>query len=86
MRLLADENLNNHIYRSLSLQRPGLNIVRVQDVGLSGKPDPEILKWAVDENRILITHDVLTIPPLAMEWMNENCPIPGIFLVERLAK
>ncbi|WP_373549539.1 DUF5615 family PIN-like protein [Haliscomenobacter sp.] len=86
MRFLADENLNNHIYRSLLLQRPRLDIVRVQDVGLSGKPDPEVLKWAVTENRILITHDGLTIPPLALEWMNENRPIPGIFLVERLVK
>ena len=56
--------------------------MRVQDVGFSGKPDPEVLKWAVIENRILITHDVCTIPPLALEWMNENRPILGIFLVE----
>ena len=83
MRFLADENLNNHIYRSLLLQRPGLDIVRVQDVGLSGKSDPDVLKWAVAEKRILITHDVRTIPPLALEWMNENRPIPGIFLVEQ---
>jgi hypothetical protein len=34
MRFLADENLNNHIYRSLLLQRPDLDMVRVQDVGL----------------------------------------------------
>lgn len=83
MRFLADENLNNHIYRSLLLQRPGLDIVRVQDVGLSGKPDPEVLNWAVLEKRILITHDVRTIPPLALEWINENRTIPGIFLVEQ---
>lgn len=74
-------NGNNHIYRSLLVQRPRLDIVRVQDVGLSGKSDPEVLKWAVAENRILITHDVHTIPPLALEWVNENSPIPGIFLV-----
>ena len=77
IRLLADGNLNNHIYRSLLLQRPGLDIVRVQDLGLSGKPDPEVLRWAVDENRILITHDVRTIPLLALEWMNENSPVLG---------
>lgn len=59
MRLLADENLNNHIFRSLLLQRPGLDIVRVQDVGLSGKSDPELLAWAIAKNRTLITQDVL---------------------------
>lgn len=85
MRLLADENLNNHIYRSLLLQRPNLDIVRIQDIGLSGKADPEVLAWALAENRILLTHDVRTIPALALEWLNDNCPIPGIFLINQTA-
>lgn len=85
MRLLADENLNNHIYRSLLLQRPDQDIVRVQDVGLYSKSDPEVLAWALSENRILITHDVRTIPALAFEWLSNNQPIPGIFLVEQFA-
>jgi hypothetical protein len=85
MRFLADENLNNHIYRSLLLQRPDLDIVRVQDVGLSGKPDPDIMKWALSEGRILITHDLRTIPALAFEWLGVNLIIPGIFLVEQSA-
>jgi predicted nuclease of predicted toxin-antitoxin system len=62
MRLLADENLNNHIFRSLLLQRPGLDIVRVQDVGLSGKSDPEVLAWAITKNRTIITQDILLRP------------------------
>ncbi len=78
MRFLADENLNNHIYRSLLLQRPDLDMVRVQDVGLYGKSDPEVLAWALLENRILITHDVRTIPALALEWL--DAPI-GTFQV-----
>ncbi len=83
MRLLTDENLNNHIYRSLLLQRPKLNILRVQDVGLSGKSDPEVLTWALVENRILLTHDVHTIPAIALGWLNNNHVIPGIFLIEQ---
>lgn len=85
MRLLADENLNNHIYRSLLLQRPDQDIVRVQDVGLYGKSDPEVLAWALSEKRILITHDVRTIPALAMEWLSDNRAIPGILLIEQSA-
>ncbi len=83
MRLLTDENLNNHIYRSLLLQRSNLNIVRVQDVGLSGKSDPEVLTWALNENRILLTHDVRTIPAIALDWLSNNQAIPGIFLIEQ---
>lgn len=83
MRLLTDENLNNHIYRSLLLQRPNLDVLRVQDVGLSGKPDHEVLTWAVTENRILLTHDVRTIPAIAFGWLNNSHTIPGIFLIEQ---
>ncbi|HRI61611.1 MAG TPA: DUF5615 family PIN-like protein [Saprospiraceae bacterium] len=43
MRFLTDGNFNNHIFRGLLLQKPNLDIVRVQDVGLSGKDDPEVL-------------------------------------------
>ncbi len=85
MRFLADENLNNHIYRSLLLQRPDLDMVRVQDVGLYGRSDPEVLAWALLENRILITHDVRTIPALALEWLDANRNIPGILLAEQSA-
>ncbi|HMN89558.1 MAG TPA: DUF5615 family PIN-like protein [Saprospiraceae bacterium] len=85
MRFLADENLNNHIYRSLLLQRQDLDIVRVQDVGLYGKSDSEVLTWALLENRILITHDVRTIPALALEWLDDNRTIPGILLAEQSA-
>jgi hypothetical protein len=44
LRLLADENLNNAILRGLRLRNPDLDIVRVQDVGLSGAEDPAVLE------------------------------------------
>ena len=80
MRFLADENFNNHIFRALLLQKPGLDIVRVQDVGLSGKSDSEVLNWALVENRILLTHDVKTIPALAFGQLQNSQSIPGILL------
>ena len=39
LKLLADENLDNTIVRGLLLRRAKLDIIRVQDVGLSGKDD-----------------------------------------------
>ena len=38
--LAADENFNNDIVRGLLRRKPDLNIVRLQDVGLSGADDP----------------------------------------------
>ncbi len=85
MRLLADENLNNHIFRSLLLQRKGLDLIRIQDTELSGKDDEVIMDWAIQENRLLLTHDVRTIPAIAIEWINQGKQIPGIFLIEQYA-
>ena len=44
LRLLADENFNNDIVRGLLRRRPDLDVVRVQDVGLSGAEDPSVLE------------------------------------------
>ena len=57
----------------------------MQDVGLTGKSDSEVLAWALAENRILLTHDVRTIPALAMEILASDNSIPGIFLIEQSA-
>ncbi len=40
MLLAADENLNNDIIRGLLRRNPDIDIVRVQDAGLSGADDP----------------------------------------------
>ena len=40
LRLAADENFNNNIVRGLLHRQPELDIVRIQDVGLSGADDP----------------------------------------------
>lgn len=40
---------------------PGLDLVRVQDAGLSGALDPDVLEWAAREKRVLLTHDFDTL-------------------------
>ena len=83
LRLLADENLNNDIVRGLLRQRPDLDIVRVQDVGLSGADDPTVLAWAAQERRVLITHDVSTVTKYAYERIRAGQSMPGVFEVSR---
>ena len=67
LKLAADENFNNDIVRGLLRRRPTLDIVRIQDIGLSGANDPKVLDWAAQENRVLLTHDVSTITHYAYE-------------------
>ncbi len=55
LRLLADENFNGDIVRGLLLRQADLDLVRVQDVGLAGAEDPQLLAWAAENDRILLT-------------------------------
>ncbi|AFY88620.1 hypothetical protein DSM107010_17820 [Chroococcidiopsis cubana SAG 39.79] len=78
MKFLADENFDNTIIRGLIRRNSNIDIIRVQDVGLSGKDDPTILAWAARENRILLTHDVATITRYAYERVVASQPMPGV--------
>jgi len=83
MRWVADENFNNDIVRGLLRRKPDVDIVRVQDVGLSGADDPTLLEWAADEGRVLLTHDVSTITQYAYERVEAGKPMPGVFEISR---
>jgi predicted nuclease of predicted toxin-antitoxin system len=58
-----------------------IDLVRVQDVGLSGEDDPTILAWAAEANRILLTHDVATITSFAYQRISKSLPMPGVIEV-----
>ena len=75
LRLAADENFNSDIVRGLLRRKPNLDIVRIQDVGLSGADDPTVLEWSAEEGRVLLTHDVSTITHYAYERVRAGrCP------------
>lgn len=78
LKLLVDENFDNTIARGLFRRNPTLDLVRVQDIGLSGKDDPTILEWAAREGRILLTHDVATITRYAYDRVRQGQPMPGV--------
>ena len=82
LRLAADENFNNDIVRGLLRRRPDLDIVRVQDAGLSGADDPAILEWAAREGRVLFSHDVSTLTRYAYERVEAGKRMPGVFEVD----
>jgi Domain of unknown function (DUF5615) len=63
------------------LKRPQLDLVRVQDVGLSGADDPDILAWAAANDRIVLTHDRATMPDFAYERIGAGDNIPGLFIL-----
>ena len=78
LKLIADEYFDNQIIRGLLRRNSKLDIVRVQDVGLSGVDDPTILAWAAKTNRVLLTHYVATITYYAYERIEQNLLMTGL--------
>jgi hypothetical protein len=83
LRFAADENLNNDILRGVLRRRSDLDIVRVQDAGLSGADDRSILEWAANEGRVLLTHDVSTLTRHAYERVQSGKSMSGVFEISR---
>lgn len=79
--LLADENFDGNIVRGVLRRLPGLDLVRVQDVGLSGGDDPTVLGWAAEQGRVVITHDVETFTRFAYERMAAGLAMRGVIEV-----
>lgn len=83
LRYAADENFNNDILRGLRRRDDTLDVVRVQDVELSGALDPIILDWAASEGRILLSHDVATMVGFAYDRVKAGQAMPGLIEVRR---
>jgi predicted nuclease of predicted toxin-antitoxin system len=81
IRLLSDENFNGDIVDGLLRRNPGLDLVRVQDVGLGQAKGPAILDWAARERRVLLTHDVRTMSRFAYERIRRDEPMPGLVVM-----
>lgn len=83
IRFAADEDFNNDVVRALRRSLPDVNIVGVRDAGRGGRPDPDVLAWAAEEGRVLLTHDVTTMTRHALERVARGEPMPGLIAVHQ---
>jgi len=85
LKLAADENFNGRILRGLLRRNPDIDIVRIQDTEAYQADDPEMLEWAANHGRIVLTHDVRTVTKFANQRLREGKPMSGIFEVSQSA-
>ncbi len=81
LRLMIDENFDHRILRGLESQLPDLDSIVVQYTKFQGAKDPRLLALAAEQDRILITHDLKTIPKFVYERVAANLPAPGVIAV-----
>ena len=65
LKLLADENINPDLLTQLRRHLPDIDAVDVRDAGLMQTPDPAILQWAADNDRVVVSHDKSTMRKFA---------------------
>ncbi len=83
IRFVADENFSGILVRGVLAKRSDADIVRAQDTAMLGVSDPALLAWAAEQRRILLTHDVNTMPGFAYKRVKAGLPMPGVFVVIR---
>ena len=83
LRFLADANFKFPVVKGCRRYEPAMDFLSANEAGLDGIPDPDVLVIAADQNRILVTHDVQTMPRHFGEFMMTGRSCPGVFLVRQ---
>ncbi len=79
--LLIDENLDQRILRGIIFRIPIIDYCVAQKIELQGSKDPVLLEWAARNQRILVTHDVNTIPGYAYDRVRAELRMPGVIII-----
>jgi hypothetical protein len=62
IRFQADNDLNQNIVKALLRLEPSIDFQTAHAANLRGVPDPEVLAYAAKEGRVLVSHDITTMP------------------------
>ncbi len=82
---LTDEDFHGALLKGLLRRQPDLDVVRVQDVGLRSEADPDVLAWAAQAERVVLSHDVNTMTKEAYIRIDAGLSVSGLFLINRAA-
>jgi predicted nuclease of predicted toxin-antitoxin system len=82
-KILTDQNFDGPTLRGLIARIPDLDVVRTEDVGLKRFHDKDIIEWAAEENRLILTHDARTFIDFAYKQMTRGKNFCGVVVVPR---
>jgi Domain of unknown function (DUF5615) len=80
-RFLADADLNRAIVRGVQRREPSVDFLTAQAAGLRGLNDPQVLALAAERQRVLVSHDVGTMPAHLRVFRNAGKQSSGVFLI-----
>jgi predicted nuclease of predicted toxin-antitoxin system len=83
LRIFVDQDFDHDILRGLRLLLPNVDAITALQAGLDRESDPEILAWAAEQNRVVLTHDCNTMTAHAYNRVRKGEPMAGVFIVPR---
>ena len=81
VRFLADADLNRAIVSGVLRREPSADFLTAQVAGLRGMNDPEVLALAAGGQRVLVSHDVGTMPAHFRAFKDTGNHSCGVFLI-----
>lgn len=83
VRFQADEDLETQIIKGLRRRQPLLEIETIPSAGLRGKPDSAILAFCAEQERVLVSHDLKTMPTQLAAFLADGQHSSGLILIPR---
>lgn len=80
IRFQADADLRRPIITGLKRREPAIDFKTAQEAGLAGLDDLTVLGMAADEGRMLVSHDVSTMPENFVRFIQTRTS-PGVILI-----
>jgi hypothetical protein len=81
VRFLADADLNKAIVSGVVRREPTVHFLTALAAGLRRMKDPEVLVLAAGQQRVLVSHDVGTMPAHFREFRKAGKHSAGVLLV-----
>ncbi|BDC52381.1 hypothetical protein F183_A46960 [Bryobacterales bacterium F-183] len=82
VRFQADNDLRHYIATGVQRRNPEIDFQTALAAGLDAMPDEDVLALCAKQGRILVSHDVTTMPRhFASFVQSHHCP--GVFLISQ---
>lgn len=81
VRFLADADLNKAIVNGVLRREPSVDFKPALAAGLRGMKDDQVLALAAESQRVLVSHDVGTMPSHHRAFVSAGNQSAGVFLI-----
>jgi hypothetical protein len=82
IRFQADADLRIPIIKGLKRREPAVDFTTAHEASLAGLDDRAVLKLAASKGRVLVSHDVSTMPKAFSLFIQETTS-PGVILISQ---